>query len=409
MLNHLWAAMVLMATCVAAFKIVFLGDVTLVNTLADTLFDSAKTGFELAFGLVASLALWLGLFQIAEAAGAVRVLARGLTPILHRLMPEVPRDHPAFASMGLNLGMSMLGIDNGALPSALKAMQELETLNPHPGRATAAQQMFMVYMTTSVTIFPISILGYRIQTGSAHPADVFVPLLLASYAGLFAGLVFMAVSQRLRWRDPVLLGGAALLVAALGGIAWMVGQWPAQEIAPRVARWGNGALLCSAAAFVLIGWWRGVPVFDSFVEGASKGFRLAVDLIPYVLGMLVAIGLLRASGVFGLVEAGLTALVRGAGMDAAWVASVPQGLMKSFSGGGARAFMLDAFKTSGPDSFIGHLSAIVQGASDTTFYVLALCAGAARLQHLGRAVQASVLADVVSYAAAVVLAYLFFG
>lgn len=409
MLNHFWAAMVLLAAAVGAFKICILGEADLINTLTDTLFSSAKTGFEMAFGLVAAMALWLGLFQIAEAAGVIRVIARWLTPVLHQLMPEVPPGHPAFGSIGMNVAMGMLGIDNGALPSALKAMQELETLNPHPGRATAAQQMFMVYMTASMTIFPVSILGYRLQAGSAHAADVFVPLLLASYIGLFAGLMSLAISQRLRWRDPVLLGGAGLLVAALGGVAWLVGQWPVQEIAPRVARWGNGALFCSAVAFVLIGWWRKVPVFDCFVEGSAKGFRIAVDLIPYVLGMLVAIGLLRASGVFGLIEAALTALVQGVGLDAAWVGSLPQGLMKSFSSSGARAFMLDTFKTVGPDSFLGHLSAIVQGASDTTFYVIAVCAGAARLQHLGRVVQASLLADVASYAAAVALAYLFFG
>lgn len=408
MLNQLWATMIGISAAVSVFRIVILGDSQLVNTLADAVFDSAKTGFELAFGLVASLALWLGLFEIAEAAGLVGALARFLTPVLRRLMPDVPGDHPAFASMGLNLAMSMLGIDNGALPSGLKAMQELESLNPHPGRATAAQQMFLVYMTTSVTIFPVSILGYRIQTGSAQPADVFIPLLLASYTGLFAGLIYMAVGQRLRWRDPVLLGCGAVVLGMLAGVTWWVAQWPAPTIAPRIARWGNAALLLSAAGFVLTGWWRKVPVFDTFVRGAGKGFQLAVDLIPYVLGMLLAVGVLRASGTFNALQTALAWCVQGVGLDSAWVASVPQGVMKSFSGGGARAFMLDAFKTTGPDSFIGHLSSIVQGASDTTFYILAVCAGAARLQHLGKAVQGALIADVVSYGAAVVLAYVFF-
>lgn len=409
MLNHLWAALFVAAAASVGLQATQ-GDVTpVLAAMADGLFDSAKTGFELSIGLVAAMALWLGLFHIAETAGLVRQLANAASPLLRRLMPEVPAGHPAHASMSLNLAMSMLGLDNAALPSGLKAMRDLEQLNPDPGLATRAQQMFLVYMTTSVTLIPVSILSYRSQMGAAHPADVFVPLLVASYAGLFAGLLYMGVVQRLRLADPVLLLSACGGVLALCGVAWAVARLPAAEASASVTRWGNGLLLASVLLIVMVGWWRRVPVYEAFLAGAAEGFGLAVALIPYVVGMLVAIGLLRNSGAFGLLQQSLQSVCQALGLDAQWVQALPQGLMKSFSGAGARAMMIDTFKTQGPDSFAGHLSAIVQGASDTTFYILATCAGAAKLRHLGHAVAGALVADLISFVVAVWLAQGIFG
>ncbi len=407
MINRLWAALILIAAAATAFQCLAVGPAS-INTMSEALFKSAQNGVDAALGLIAALVLWLGLFEIAQQAGIVQRIARLLAPVLGRLMPDVPADHPAHASATMNIAMGMLGIDNGALPSALKTMQELETLNTTPGVASRAQQMFMVYMTASVTIFPVSILGYRMQAGAAHPADVFLPLLLAGYMGLFAGLIYMAVRQNIRLLDPMLLGGAALFVTALSALAWVFAAMPSKDISPLVALIGNGALLTAVVSFVGIAAWRGVPVYDAFLTGASKGFGLAIELIPYIVGMLVAIGLLRASGAFGLLQQGLVWLATGLGVDSRWAYEVPHALMKPFSGGGARAMMLESFKVNGPDSFQGHLSSIVQGAHDTTFYVLVACAGAAKLKHLGFAVGGGVFVALVSFVSSVLLAYVFF-
>lgn len=408
MLNRLWAALIIIAIGTGFMRSLFLGDDS-VNQMAAALFDGAKTGVDLSLGLVSALVLWLGLFQIAEAAGIVQKLARLLAPVLCRLMPDVPKDHPALASVGMNVAMSMLGLDNGALPAGLKAMEELEKLNSQPGVATRAQQMFLVYMTTSVTIFPVSILGYRMAAGAAQPADVFLPLLLASYVGLFVGLAYMALVQRLRFLDPVLLIGSMLFVSALGGIAWLVARIPSAQISPAVALLGNVALLASVLFFMGFAWLRKVPLYDCFLEGGTKGFSMAVALIPYVVGMLVAVSLLRASGVFGLLQQVLEWACNSVGVEGRWVLGLPQGIMKAFSGGGARALMLDTFKSAGPDSFAGHLSSIIQGSSDTTFYILAACAGAARLNNLGHAVVGAVIASIASFVVSVVCALVFFG
>ena len=408
MVNKLWAWLIITAITSGFIQFFFKGSVA-IDAMGAALFSGAKTAVEISLGLVAVLVLWLGLFEVAQAAGVVKVLARWLSPLLVRLMPDVPRDHPAFASIGMNVAMSMLGIDQGALPSGLKAMQALEELNPQPGVATRAQQMFMVYMTASVTIFPVSILGYRLQAGAAQPADVFLPLLLAGYVGLFAGLAYMAAVQGIRLFDKALVLGAVALVTLLSCMAWVVGQLPHGSVTPVVTSVGNALLLASVLLFVGLALKRGVAVYDVFLSGAAKGFGLAVDLIPYLVGMLVAISLLRASGAFGVLQSALLYLGNAASIDTRWLDVLPQGVMKAFSGGGARAMMLDTFKLQGPDSLVGHLSSIVQGASDTTFYILAACAGAAKLQNIGHALTGALVVSVVSFATAVVCGLALFG
>jgi spore maturation protein SpmA len=333
MLNIIWATLVLLAAALGLWNGLLDGGAT-VNAMADALFASAKTAVELAAGLVGALVLWLGIFEIAQAAGAVQWLARLLSPLLCRLMPDIPRNHPALASIGINVAMSMLGLDDGALPSGLKAMEELESLKGKSdtlgnGVANRSQQMFLVYMTTSVTIFPISILSFRMQSGSAHPADVFVPLLLASYAGLLAGLGYMAVALKIRLWEPVLLGTSFLLVGALASLAWLMANLSGPAISQSVTLLGNACLLSAVVCFVALAVWRRVPVYDTFLQGASKGFSMGVALIPYLVGMLMAIGLLRASGAFALLQQGLGWLASLSGLDARWIDAVPQGIMTS--------------------------------------------------------------------------------
>jgi len=410
MLNSLWAGLILLAILTGTTQTFMDGGQT-INVMAEAMFISAKTGVDLSIGLIAALVFWLGLFQIGEAAGIVSGLARLLSPILCRLMPDIPRGHPVLASIGMNIAMSMLGIDNGALPSGLKAMEELEHLKPtntQVGIASRSQQMFLVYMTCSVTLFPISIMAYRMQAGATHPADVFLPLLLAGYAGLFAGLAYMAIVQRLRLLDPVLLLSATLLVTLLSGIAWSISSLPIASIGPAVTLTGNALLLGTVALFILLAWLRKVPVYNTFLTGAAKGFGMAIELIPYIVGMLVAIGLLRASGAFALLQQTLTWACHATGIDSHWALGIPQGIMKTFSGAGSRAIMLDTFTAHGPDSYPGYLSAIIQGKSDTTFYILAACAGAARLKHLGHAVAGSIIASVISFVVAIICTQVFF-
>ena len=408
MLNKLWAWLIIVAITCGFIQFFFKGSVA-IDAMGAALFTGAKTAVEISIGLIAVLVLWLGLFEVAQAAGIVTVLARWLSPLLVRLMPDVPHGHPAFASIGMNVAMSMLGIDQGALPSGLKAMQSLEELNPTPGTATRAQQLFMVYMTASVTIFPVSILGYRLQAGAAQPADVFLPLLLAGYVGLFTGLAYMVVVQGTRLLNRVVLTASVLFIFLLCCMAWLVSQLPASSITPAVTSGGNVLLLASVLLFVGLALKRGVAVYDVFLTGAAKGFGLAVELIPYLVGMLVAISLLRASGAFAVLQSALLWVGTTASLDTRWLDVLPQGIMKAFSGGGARAMMLDTFKVHGPDSLAGRLSAVVQGASDTTFYILAACAGAAKLQNIGHAMLGALLVSVVSFATAVIVGLALFG
>ena len=408
MLNQLWAAMLCVATLAAALQVGTQGPEVL-NVMGQGLFASAKTGVDLALGLVASLVLWLGVYRVAEAAGVVSALARFLSPLLHRLMPGVPPNHPAMASVGMNASMSMLGIDNGALPAALKAMTDLESLNQHPGQATPAQQMFLVYMTTSVTLLPTSIWAYRAQAGAAAPADVFVPLLLSGYTGLFVGLGYIAVRQKIRLLDPVLLKVVLGFAALVAGLVWLTQHVAQAQLSAWGVLTGNAVLVTAVVGLVLWGVWRKVAVFDEFLDGASRGFEMAIQLMPYLVGMLVAVGLLRNSGAFVLLQQALTQLTAWAGWHAPWVEAIPHALMKPFSGGAARTMMLDTFATHGPDSFRGHLASVVQGATETTFYVLALCAGAAKLKHLGPVLSGALLANGAAFAMAFWISMLLWG
>lgn len=408
-LNILFGAFILLSLLVAAVRALLDGDASPVAVLAPALFEAAKTGFEIAIGLVGLMSLWLGLLAVAEAAGLTSALARGLSPLFRRLFPDVPSGHPALGAMTMNIAANMLGLDNAATPMGLKAMQELQTLNPRPDTASRAQTLFMVINTASVTLFPVMVVAYRAQMGSRSPSDVFIPLLLASAVGTVVGIVSVLLMQRQRIFDPVLMawgGGFMLLLALLGGSLL---QLPAADMQRISTVLGDSLLMGFIAIVFICASLRRIDLFDVFVEGAREGFTIAVKLIPYLVAMLAAIAMLRSSGIMGLILEGARWLVASLGFDTRWVDGLPVGLMKTFSGSGARAMMLDTLKTAGPDSFAGHLVSILQGSSETTFYVLAVYFGSVGIRHARTAVSCALIADAAGFIASVLVCYAFFG
>ncbi len=409
MLNALWVGFLLVAFLIALFKLLVLGDATIFAALVKALFESSKTAFEIALGLTGVMALWLGVMKIGERAGMLEVLTRGLAPLFKRLFPEVPANHPALGAMTMNMGANMLGLDNAATPLGIKAMQELQTLNPTPDTASDAQILFLVINTASVTLLPITIFTYRAQLGAADPTDVFVPLLITTYIGTLIGLLVTGLFQRLQlWNRVTLtyLGGATALIGGL--VAWF-GSLDAAEMTRQSSILSNVLLFGIIVTFLLMAVRRRVNAYEAFIEGAKEGFHTAVTIIPYLVAMLVAIAVFRASGALDLLMSGIRSAVLAFGYDARWVDGLPTALMKPFSGSGARAMMIDTMQTHGADSFAGRLASIVQGSTETTFYVLAVYFGAVGVKRVRHAVTCGLIADVAGILAAIGMAYLFFG
>ena len=409
MLNALWVGFFLIAFLIALFKLVFLGDAGIFAALVKALFDSSKTAFEIALGLTGVMALWLGVMKIGERAGMLDLLTRGLAPLFKRLFPDVPANHPALGAMTMNMGANMLGLDNAATPLGIKAMQELQKLNPSPDTASDAQVLFLVINTASVTLLPVTIFTFRAQLGAADPTDVFVPLLITTYIGTLTGLLVTGLFQRLHlWNRVTMsyLGGATALI---GGLVAYFSSLDAAEMTRQSAILSNVVLSGLIVLFLLMAVWRGVNAYEAFVEGAKEGFHTAVTIIPYLVAMLVAIGVFRASGALDLLMGAMRSAVLAAGFDARWVDALPTALLKPFSGSGARAMMIDTMQAHGADSFAGRLASIVQGSTETTFYVLAVYFGAVGIKRVRHAVTCGLIADVAGILAAIGMAYLFFG
>ena len=409
MLNALWIGFILVAFLIACFKLLVLGDADIFAALVKALFDSSKTAFEIALGLTGVMALWLGVMKIGERAGMLDILTRGLAPLFKRLFPEVPPNHPALGAMTMNMGANMLGLDNAATPLGIKAMQELQKLNTTPDTASDAQVLFLVINTASVTLLPVTIFTYRAQLGAADPTDVFVPLLITTYIGTLVGLMVTGLYQRLHlWNRVTLayLGGAT---AIIGGLVIYFGSLDAAEMTRQSSILSNVLLFGIIATFLLMAVRRRVNAYEAFVEGAKEGFHTAVTIIPYLVAMLVAIAVFRASGALDLLMGGMRSTVLALGFDARWVEGLPTALMKPFSGSGARAMMIDTMQTHGADSFAGRLASIVQGSTETTFYVLAVYFGAVGIKRVRHAVTCGLIADVAGILAAIGMAYLFFG
>jgi spore maturation protein SpmA len=409
MLNALWIGFILVAFLIASFKLVFLGDADIFAALVKALFDSSKTAFEIALGLTGVMALWLGVMKIGERAGMLDILTRGLAPLFRRLFPEVPENHPALGAMTMNMGANMLGLDNAATPLGIKAMQELQKLNPSSDTASDAQILFLVINTASVTLLPVTIFTYRAQMGAADPTDVFVPLLITTYIGTLVGLFVTGFFQRLHlWNRVTMayLGGATALI---GGMVLYFSSLDAAAMTRQSSILSNVLLFGIIATFLLMALRRRVNAYEAFVEGAKEGFHTAVTIIPYLVAMLVAIAVFRASGALDLLMGAARSAVLGLGFDARWIDGLPTALMKPFSGSGARAMMIDTMQTHGADSFAGRLASIVQGSTETTFYVLAVYFGAVGIKRVRHAVACGLIADVAGILAAIGMAYLFFG
>ena len=408
-LNVIWVAFILIAFLVALARLVFEGDVEVFSRLVDSTFEMAQTSFEICLGLAGVLTLWLGVMRVGEQGGAVDLLARLVRPFFARLFPEIPRDHPVHGSMILNLSANMLGLDNAATPFGLKAMQQLQELNPEADTASNAQIMFLVLNTSGLTLIPVSILAYRAQANAANPADVFLPILLTTFFSTLVGLVAVALVQRIRLFDKVVLAWLLGLGVAVAGLIALFLQLPKERVEVVSTAIANVTLFSVIAGFVGLAALRRVNVYESFIEGAKDGFRIVIKILPYLVAILVAIGVFRASGALDYVVDAVRTVVGWFTSDTRFVEALPTGLMKPLSGSGARGMMLDAMQTHGADSFVGRLACTFQGATDTTFYIIAVYFGSVGVRRTRHAVPCGLLADFAAVVAGICIAYLFFG
>jgi spore maturation protein SpmA len=407
-LNKIWASFFIIAFLAACGRTLFADDPTVWAAMVASAFEMAKTGFEIALGLTGMMCLWLGIMKLGELGGAIEILARGFKPLLTRLFPDVPGDHPAMGAMVMNMAANMLGLDNAGTPLGLKAMKELQTLNPVPDRATDAQVLFLVINTASITLIPVSIFVYRAQMGAADATDIFVPLIVASFFATLIGLLVTAFYQPLNLTDPVVLGYLGGMTAVVGGMAWYFGSLDKASLERQTSIFSNVIIFGVILLFLLLALRKEVPVYETFVQGAKEGFEVAIGIIPYLIAMLVAIGVLRTSGALDLFLDGVRWAVAGMGMDPRWVDGLPTALMRPLSGSGARGMMLETMKTHGADSFAGRLVSIVQGSSETTFYVLAVYFGSVGIRRERHALTCGLVADVAGFVAAILVCYLFF-
>lgn len=407
-LNYIWIGFILLAIVSGAVQFFCYGQTDVFNAILNSTFDSAKSGFEISLGLTGVLTLWLGIMKIGERGGVVESFSHAVAPFFSRIFPEVPKDHPAFGSMFMNISANMLGLDNAATPMGLKAMQQLQELNPDKNRASNAMIMFLVLNTSGLTLIPVSIMVYRAQLGAANPADVFLPILLATYFSTLVGLISVCIAQRIRLWDKVILLTLGGLTAFVG--LMLYGAYRLPE--PTLTKWSGISssviLLSVIVAFIVKAMIRKVNVYDAFIDGAKDGFKTAVGIIPYLVAMLVAVGMFRASGAMDLLVDGIAYAVAAVGLNTDFVPALPTAFMKPLSGSGARGLMVDAMTQYGADSFVGRLVSIMQGATDTTFYILAVYFGYVGIKDTRYAVVCGLIADVAGIVAAILIGYLFF-
>jgi len=408
MLAHIWFGFFAVAFISALYQWLVNGHAAIFSEIMQSTFDMAALSVEVAIGLIGVLCLWLGFFRIAEKAGLINVLSRLLEPLFTRLMPGVPRGHASHGSITMNIGANMLGLDNAATPMGLKAMQDLQQLNPVKDTASNAQILFLVLNTSSVTLLPVTIFMYRAQQGAADPTAVFIPILMATSASTLAGLIAVAWVQRINLFDKVIfayLFGFAVLMAMLA--TFLLAQ-PAEQMTSTSSLLGNLILFSIIMLFLGAGWWRRINVYDAFIDGAKEGFDVAVRLIPFLVGMLVAIGVLRTSGVLDGLILGLEVMLSSIGVNTDFIQALPTALMKPLSGSGARAMMLETMNNFGVDSFPATVSAIMQGSTETTFYVLAVYFGSVGIRHVRHAISCALIADAAGILTSIIVGYWFF-
>ncbi len=407
-LNYIWVGFFLVAFIVAIGRTVFCGDLGIWSEVMSASFSSAQTAFELSLGLPGILTLWLGLMKIGERAGVIRIFGRLVSPLFTRLFPGVPKDHPAMGSIFMNVSANMLGLDNAATPLGLKAMQELQELNPEKDRATDAMIMFLILNASGLCLIPISIIMYRAQAGAANPTDVFLPILVATFIATLVGIIALCIKQRISLKDPVLLAWLGGLSALVGAMVWFFSSLPPAEVERYSTFIANFLLFGVIALFMGVGLFKRINLYDAFIEGAHEGFRTAVKIIPYLVAILVAIGMFRASGAMDVLTRWMEAGVNALGFDAEWVGALPTALMKPLSGSGSRGMMVDLMTTYGADAFVACVSAAIQGSTDALFYVLAVYFGSIGVKRTRYAVAYGLLADVTGSIAGILAAYLFF-
>ncbi len=409
MLNIIWLFFFFSAFLTAAFKLLVLNDTTVFSHIMSALFAMSKTAFEISLGLTGILALWLGIMKIAERSGFVLLLTRFLTPLFQRLMPEVPANHPALAAMVMNISANALGLDNAATPLGIKAMKELQSLNPNPDTASNAQILFLVINTSAVTLFPITIFTYRAELGAANPTDVFIPILIATYMSTLAGIMTVAWVQKIQLLDKIILGYFAVFTSVIALTLVYFATLDQAEMLAQSALISHIILFSLIIVFLAGAVYRRINAYEAFIEGAKEGFSTAITIIPYLIAMLVAIAVFRASGAMDLLIQGIRVVVHYFNIDDRFIDALPTAVMKPFSGSGARAMMIDAMKIHGADSFAGHLASIVQGSTETTFYVLAVYFGAVGVKNIRHAAGCGIIADFAGILTAIWVTYWFFG
>jgi len=407
-LNYIWIAFFLIAFVVALIKLVFMGNVEVFPAMMNSTFSSAETAFTISLGLTGVLSLWLGIMKIGEQGGVVNLLARWMSPLFCRLFPGVPKGHPVTGTIFMNIAANMLGLDNAATPLGLKAMEELQTLNPKKDTATNPMIMFLVLNTSGLTLIPVSVMVYRAQMGAAQPTDVFIPILLATFFSTLVGMVSVCIYQRISLLNRTMITIIGGLCAVVALIIWGVSQLSREQMDLYSGLVANIFLFLIIIGFILAGMRKRINVYDAFVEGAKDGFQTAVRIIPYLVAVLVAIGVFRASGAMDLLLDGIEAGVAALGFDTEFVGALPTALMKPLSGSGARGLMVDAMQTYGADSFVGRLACLFQGSTDTTFYILAVYFGSVGIRQTRHAVPCGLLADAAGIAAALFICNLFF-
>jgi spore maturation protein SpmA len=407
-LNYIWVGFFLVAFVVALVKLLVFQDMEVFPKMLQATFDLSRTGLEISIGLAGVMSLWLGLMKIGEQGGMLPILARLVGPFFSRLFPGVPSNHPATGALIMNFSANILGLDNAATPLGLKAMKELQELNPDKETASNAQIMFLVLNASGLTIIPITILADRAMLESTNPTSVFIPILIATFCSTFAGLVYVALRQRINLLDPVILAYGGGMLLFIGGLVYYFSGMPPEEVQRKSSLMTGVAIISVIVSFIALGLRKGIPIFETFIEGAKEGFNISIRIIPFLVGILVAIGVFRASGALTYIEDGVAITLETVGINTDFVPALPVGILKPMSGQGARAMMLEVSKEYGPDSFVGNMASIFRGCAETTFYILALYFGSVGVRNTRYAVTGGLIADAAGILAGIFVGYMFF-
>jgi len=407
-LNYVWIAFFVISFAVALFRLIFMGDADIFGAMTKSLFESGKTGAELALGLTGVMAFWLGIMKIGERAGMIARFARAVNPLFTRLFPGIPQGHPAMGSVVMNFSANALGLDNAATPLGLKAMNELQELNPKKDTATDAQIMFLVLNTAGITMIPTAVMAMRLTMGAANPADIFIPTMIGTFISFITGMIVVSLFQRINLFRPAIIAFVLLVGGMMAILFYWVRNMPPEQVGVSVATLGGIVIFAVITLFVVAGLKQKINAYDAFIDGAKEGFTTAVMIIPYLVAILVGIGVFRATGCLDFINNGIATAVAWMGLNTDFVPALPVGIMKTFSGGGARGIMVDLMKTYGADSFVGRLGCIMQGSTETTFYVLALYFGSVNIKNTRYALTCGLIADAVGIIAAIIIGYIFF-